>query len=416
MPSRGSPPADLMRIGARRGDILKITGGTTAVARAEPSTDGLEGVDPDRRDRAQQLRRRTAGTGDGGARRVVTGCCRSPVAALGGRAAGDPRPERILEDLEGVPVITGSAVRVPTFAKAINFHVERTIPSGPVVIGRRTDIRIVEGERALTRAPSVSYEDIGGLEREVGRVREMVELPLKHSAVFERLGILAPKGVLLYGPPGTGKTLLARAVAAESRVHFIHLNGPEIMRKFYGESEAKLREVFEEAARRAPAILFIDEIDAVAPKRADVTGEVEKRVVAQLLSLMDGFVSRGQVIVMGATNIPELLDPALRRPGRFDREIEIGVPNTQGRLQILKIHSRAMPLGPDVDLAGDCRTFPRLRWRRSRGAVPGNRDDRAAPVSRGRAHAFSGRVEPGRTARSTTSARCRSRVKTASPG
>jgi transitional endoplasmic reticulum ATPase len=178
----------------------------------------------------------------------------------------------------------------------------------------------------------------------------MVELPLKYSRIFERLGILAPKGVLLYGPPGTGKTLLARAVAAESRVHFIHLNGPEIMRKFYGESEAKLRELFEEAARHAPAILFIDEIDAVAPKRTEVVGEVEKRVVAQLLSLMDGFVARGQVIVIGATNIPEVLDPALRRPGRFDREIEIGVPNTQARLQILRIHTRAMPLAPDVDL------------------------------------------------------------------
>jgi transitional endoplasmic reticulum ATPase len=208
----------------------------------------------------------------------------------------------------------------------------------------------VEGEQTAARAPAVSYEDIGGLEREVARVREIVELPLKYPRVFERLGILAPKGVLLYGPPGTGKTLLARAVAAESRVHFIHLNGPEIMRKFYGESEAKLREVFEEAARRAPAILFIDEIDAVAPKRAEVSGEVEKRVVAQLLSLMDGFVARGQVIVIGATNIPEVLDPALRRPGRFDREIEIGVPNTQARLQILKIHTRAMPLAPDVDL------------------------------------------------------------------
>jgi transitional endoplasmic reticulum ATPase len=250
-----------------------------------------------------------------------------------------------------VPVITGSAVRVPTFAKAVNFQVVRTIPAGPVVITPRSDIRVVEGETTLVRAPSVSYEDIGGLEREVARVREIVELPLKHSRLFERLGILAPKGVLLYGPPGTGKTLLARAVAAESRVHFIHLNGPEIMRKFYGESEAKLREVFEEAARRAPAILFIDEIDAVAPKRAEVVGDVEKRVVAQLLSLMDGFVSRGQVIVMGATNIPEVLDPALRRPGRFDREIEIGVPNTQARLQILKIHTRAMPLAADVDLA-----------------------------------------------------------------
>ena len=218
------------------------------------------------------------------------------------------------------------------------------------MIGKRTDIRIVEGEQTAARAPAVSYEDIGGLEREVARVREIVELPLKYSRIFERLGILAPKGVLLYGPPGTGKTLLARAVAAESRVHFIHLNGPEIMRKFYGESEAKLREVFEEAARHAPAILFIDEIDAVAPKRTEVAGEVEKRVVAQLLSLMDGFVARGQVIVIGATNIPEVLDPALRRPGRFDREIEIGVPNTQARLQILRIHTRAMPLASDVNL------------------------------------------------------------------
>ena len=227
----------------------------------------------------------------------------------------------------------------------------------------------------------MSYEDIGGLEREVARVREIVELPLKHSRHLRAARHPARRrACCCTARPGTGKTLLARAVAAESRVHFIHLNGPEIMRKFYGESEAKLREVFEEAARRAPAILFIDEIDAVAPKRAEVAGEVEKRVVAQLLSLMDGFVSRGQVIVIGATNIPEVLDPALRRPGRFDREIEIGVPNTQARLQILKIHTRAMPLGPDVDLAGDRRTFARLRRRRSRGAVPGSRHDRAAPV------------------------------------
>ena len=270
---------------------------------------------------------------------------------VSGSAPATIAPDRMLEDLANVPVLTGCVVRVPTFSKAVNFQVVRTIPSGPVVIGPRTDIRVVEGEATPVRAPAVSYEDIGGLEREVARVREMVELPLKHHRVFEQLGILPPKGVLLYGAPGTGKTLLARAVAAESRVHFIHLNGPEIMRKFYGESEAKLREVFEEAARRAPAILFIDEIDAVAPKRADVVGEVEKRVVAQLLSLMDGFVSRGQVIVIGATNIPEVLDPALRRPGRFDREIEIGVPNTQARLQILKIHTRAMPLAAGVDLA-----------------------------------------------------------------
>ncbi len=343
-------PADLMRIGARAGDVLKITGGTIAVARAEISAEGHEGV-------IQIDGTARSNCGAGLQEQVtVTPIEHDQAVAVRfsplwvGAAPAIIAPDRMLEDLVGVPVIAGCVVRVPTFAKAVNFQVVRTIPSGPVVIGKHTDIRVVEGEQTTARAPAVSYEDIGGLEREVARVREIVELPLKHSRIFERLGILAPKGVLLYGPPGTGKTLLARAVAAESRVHFIHLNGPEIMRKFYGESEAKLREVFEEAARHAPAILFIDEIDAVAPKRAEVVGEVEKRVVAQLLSLMDGFVSRGQVIVIGATNIPEVLDPALRRPGRFDREIEIGVPNTQARLQILKIHTRAMPLAPDVDL------------------------------------------------------------------
>lgn len=343
-------PADLMRIGARPGDVLKITAGTVAVTRAEIADDGHEGViqidGTARSNCGAGLQEQVSVTPIESVQAVAVRF--SPLWA--GAAPAIIAPERMLEDLQGVPVVTGCAVRVPTFAKAVNFQVVRTIPSGPVVIGKRTDIRVVEGEQTAVHAPAVSYEDIGGLEREMARVREIVELPLKHARIFERLGILAPKGVLLYGPPGTGKTLLARAVAAESRVHFIHLNGPEIMRKFYGESEAKLREVFEEAARRAPAILFIDEIDAVAPKRADVAGEVEKRVVAQLLSLMDGFVSRGQVIVIGATNIPEVLDPALRRPGRFDREIEIGVPNTQARLQILKIHSRAMPLGPDVDL------------------------------------------------------------------
>jgi transitional endoplasmic reticulum ATPase len=343
-------PPDLTRIGARPGDVLKITGRTVAVARAERSDDLHEGVI-----QIDGTARSNCGVS---LQEQVTVAPVESSAAVSvrvtplweGAAPAVIAPERLLEDLEGVPVITGCAVRVPTFAKAVNFQVVRTLPAGPVVIGRRTDIRLVEGEQSLVRAPSVSYEDIGGLEREVARVREIVELPLRHARLFERLGVLAPKGLLLYGPPGTGKTLLARAVAAETRVHFIHLNGPEIMRKFYGESEAKLREVFEQAARHAPAILFIDEIDAVAQKRTEVAGEVEKRVVAQLLSLMDGFVSRGQVIVIGATNIPEVLDPALRRPGRFDREIEIGVPNTQARLQILKIHSRAMPLGPDVDL------------------------------------------------------------------
>ena len=343
-------PADLRRMGGRVGDVLKITGGMVGVGRAELSDDAFEGM--------VQIDGTCRSNCSAGLQEQVTVAPIEHQQAVAvrlsplwvGAAPATIAPERMLEDLEGVPVLAGGVVRVPTFAKAVNFQVVRTIPSGAVVIGKRTDIRVVEGEQTAARAPAVSYEDIGGLEREVARVREIVELPLKYSRVFEQLGILAPKGVLLYGPPGTGKTLLARAVAAESRVHFIHLNGPEIMRKFYGESEAKLREVFEEAARHAPSILFIDEIDAVAPKRAEVSGEVEKRVVAQLLSLMDGFVARGQVIVIGATNIPEVLDPALRRPGRFDREIEIGVPNTQARLQILKIHTRAMPLAADVDL------------------------------------------------------------------
>ena len=343
-------PADLLRMGARAGDVVKITGGAVGVARAELSDNAHEGIiqidGTCRSNCSAGLQEQVTVTPI--ERQEAVSVRLSPLWV--GAAPATIAPDRMLEDLVGVPVIAGCAVRVPTFAKAVNFQVVRTIPSGPVVIGKRTDIRVVEGEQTAARAPAVSYEDIGGLEREVARVREMVELPLKYSRIFERLGILAPKGVLLYGPPGTGKTLLARAVAAESRVHFIHLNGPEIMRKFYGESEAKLRELFEEAARHAPAILFIDEIDAVAPKRTEVVGEVEKRVVAQLLSLMDGFVARGQVIVIGATNIPEVLDPALRRPGRFDREIEIGVPNTQARLQILRIHTRAMPLAPDVDL------------------------------------------------------------------
>jgi transitional endoplasmic reticulum ATPase len=343
-------PSDLRRMGAQAGDVLKIAGGTIGVARADVSDDGYEGM--------IQIDGTCRSNCSAGLQEQVTVMPIEHEQAVAvrfsplwvGAAPATIALDRMLEDLAGVPVITGSVVRVPTFAKAVNFQVVRTIPAGPVVIGKRTDIRVVEGEETAARAPAVSYEDIGGLEREVARVREMVELPLKYPRIFERLGILAPKGVLLYGPPGTGKTLLARAVAAESRVHFIHLNGPEIMRKFYGESEAKLREVFEDAARRAPTILFIDEIDAVAPKRTEVIGEVEKRVVAQLLGLMDGFVARGQVIVIGATNIPEVLDPALRRPGRFDREIEIGVPNTQARLQILRIHTRAMPLAADVDL------------------------------------------------------------------
>ncbi len=253
--------------------------------------------------------------------------------------------------LQGLAVIAGDKINIPFLAgKERFFQVEATSPTGGVIINQKTKFILKKPDFSLEAPSHVSYEDIGGLERELKLVREMVELPLRYTEAFEKLGIEAPKGVLLYGPPGTGKTLIARAIASETKLHFIRVNGPEVIHKFYGESEAKLREMFEEASRKAPSIIFIDEIDAVAPKRAEVLGDVEKRVVAQLLALMDGMISRGNVIVIGATNIPELIDPALRRPGRFDREIVIPVPNTEGRRAILKIHSRRMPLAPDVDL------------------------------------------------------------------
>ncbi|MFW9831057.1 MAG: CDC48 family AAA ATPase [Candidatus Thorarchaeota archaeon] len=233
----------------------------------------------------------------------------------------------------------------------IKFVVTNTTPKGVVKITEDTVIEIQpEAVEVTPKAPLVTYEDIGGLDEAIARVREMIELPLKHPVLFDRLGIDPPKGVLLYGPPGTGKTLLARAVANESDATFISINGPEIMSKFYGESEKRLRELFEKAAQQAPSIIFIDEIDSIAPKREEVQGEVERRVVAQLLALMDGLQGRGRVIVIAATNRQEALDPALRRPGRFDREIEIPVPTRNGRKEVLLIHTRGMPLAKDVNL------------------------------------------------------------------
>ena len=248
------------------------------------------------------------------------------------------------------PLVEGDHVLIPVLGQAIPFVVVATKPSGVVVVTESTNLIIHEKPAEEARATRVTYEDIGGLHEAIQKIREMVELPLKHPELFKRLGIEPPKGVLLYGPPGCGKTLLAKAVANETDAHFYAINGPEIMSKFYGESEQRLREIFEEAKKNAPSIIFIDEIDAIAPKREEVTGEVEKRVVAQLLALMDGLEARGNVIVIAATNRPNALDPALRRPGRFDREIEIGVPDKQGRLEILQIHTRNMPLAKDVDL------------------------------------------------------------------
>ncbi|MBS7626951.1 CDC48 family AAA ATPase [Candidatus Bathyarchaeota archaeon] len=249
-----------------------------------------------------------------------------------------------------MPFVEGDTAMLSIFGSAVPLIATRTKPKGPVRITENTMVQVLsEPVPEKKGIPIVTYEDIGGLHEQIQRIREMVELPLRHPEIFQRLGIDPPRGIFLYGPPGCGKTLLAKAVANESDANFYVISGPEIMSKFYGESEARLREIFQKAQETAPSIIFIDEMDAIAPKREEVTGEVERRVVAQLLSLMDGMASRENVIVIGATNRPNAIDPALRRPGRFDREIEIGVPDKQGRFEMLQIHTRNMPIAKDVD-------------------------------------------------------------------
>jgi transitional endoplasmic reticulum ATPase len=247
--------------------------------------------------------------------------------------------------LEGHVITKGDTIPINIMGHKIGFIVNTIVPSnGPAIITANTDFVIGSIPKQGTRSiPRVNYEDIGGLRNEIQKVREMIELPMRHPEIFDRIGIEAPRGVLLFGPPGTGKTLLAKAVANETNANFYSIGGPEIMSKFYGESEERLRETFKQAQENSPSIIFIDEIDSIAPKREEVSGDVEKRVVSQLLTLMDGLESRGKVVVIGATNRPDALDPALRRPGRFDREIEIGIPDELGRLEILEIHSRGMP-------------------------------------------------------------------------
>ena len=257
--------------------------------------------------------------------------------------------EYLPELLEGRVVAQGDEVPINIMGKKIGFVITGTTPSDAVLVDADTEF-VIGAAKSAKGAARISYEDIGGLRNEVQKVREMIELPLRHPEIFERIGIEAPKGVLLYGPPGTGKTLLAKAVANETNANFYSISGPEIMSKFYGESEERLREVFRQAQEAAPSILFIDELDSVAPKREEVSGDVEKRVVSQMLTLMDGIQSRGKLVVIGATNRPDAIDPALRRPGRFDREIEIGIPDEKGRLEILQIHTRGMPLTEDVNL------------------------------------------------------------------
>ncbi|MDD1732320.1 MAG: transitional endoplasmic reticulum ATPase, partial [Methanosaeta sp. NSM2] len=253
--------------------------------------------------------------------------------------------------MEGRIITRGDIIEIAVMGRKIELMATRVTPSKEAaVIGDNTRIEMSDKPAKEEKAgPRVTYEDIGGLSAEIKKVREMIELPMKHPELFERLGVEAPKGVLLYGPPGTGKTLLAKALASETNAHFETLSGPEIMSKYYGESEEKLRSLFKTAEEQAPSIILIDEIDSIAPKREEVTGEVERRVVAQMLALMDGMETRGKVVVIGATNRPDSLDPALRRPGRFDREIEIGVPNRQSRLEVLQIHTRGMPLSKDVN-------------------------------------------------------------------
>jgi transitional endoplasmic reticulum ATPase len=262
----------------------------------------------------------------------------------------------LAESLNGQLMSKGDIIPLNVMGQRIDLVVISTDPSGPIIINDATKVTVSEDSAKAVQAsqegkvPSITYEDIGGIRNEIARVREMIELPLRHPELFKRLGVEAPKGVLLHGPPGTGKTLLAKAVANETNANFYSIGGPEIMSKYYGESEEKLRNVFEQAEKNAPSIIFIDEIDSIAPKREEVSGEVERRIVAQLLSLMDGLKSRGKVVVIGATNRVNAIDPALRRPGRFDRELEIGVPDREGRLEILQIHTRGMPLSEDVNL------------------------------------------------------------------
>jgi transitional endoplasmic reticulum ATPase len=346
-------PEDLEKLQLAIGDIVEVTGKRQTVAKAMPAYKELRG-----RSRVQLdgISRENAGAGLDDfvqlrkvpcqpAERVVL----TPITLT----PGERDLQYIGSLLDGLPVREGDRIRATLFgSRTADFKVEALTPRGPVLINPTTILVIGKtgAAPAEARRAAVSYEDVGGLKPQLQRIREMIELPLRYPELFERLGIDAPKGVLLHGPPGCGKTLIARTIAQETEANFFSVSGPEVVHKFYGESEAHLRKIFEEAAKKGPSIIFLDEIDAIAPQREKVVGDVEKRVVAQLLALMDGLNKRQNVIVIGATNIPNALDPALRRPGRFDREIAIPIPDRYGRLEILEIHSRGMPLSEDVDM------------------------------------------------------------------
>jgi transitional endoplasmic reticulum ATPase len=345
-------PDVLKQLDAAAGDVVEIEGRSRTVAKAMPIFREHRGRGLIQLDGVTRI---NAGIGLDQkvkvARAAAHNARRLAMAPLGGGRLHEDEIDYVAGRLDGLAVLAGDRVRASLLGGGHrDFHITLTEPDGPVVIQPST-LLAVESPRADGREADdamTTYDDLGGLHREVQRIREMVELPLTHPEIFERLGIDPPKGVLLAGPPGCGKTLLARAVAHEADTGFIFVSGPEIIQKFYGESEARLRKIFDQARQQAPCIIFFDEIDSLAPKRERVEGEVEKRVVAQLLSLMDGLKSRGDVIVMAATNRPDSLDPALRRPGRFDREITIGIPNVRARREILAIHSRGMPLAADI--------------------------------------------------------------------
>ena len=376
-------PSDMAKLGCQPGDIIMITGARTTAAKVVPSAIVDRGQQTIQMD--SQVRQNSAsGLGERitiHKARVRTAEKVTLLPLSGGAPIQESDLQYITRYLIGLPVTIGDLLRVGTPGAAPReFLIISTTPATPsYTIQKRnsgdlnaiippvqpqpiTEVEAVlvqpgtivraQARGATNGAPGrVSYEDIGGLGKELQRIREMIELPLKYPAVFDRLGVEPPKGVLLYGPPGTGKTLIARVVAAETNAAFFIINGPEIINKFYGESESRLRSVFQEAQRRAPSIIFIDELDALAPKRTEMGGEVERRIVGQLLALMDGMASRGQVVLIGATNQPNALDPALRRPGRFDREIALRVPDVRGRMEILRIHSKDAALGNDIDFA-----------------------------------------------------------------
>ncbi|MBI5114940.1 CDC48 family AAA ATPase [Candidatus Poribacteria bacterium] len=343
-------PQDLEKLHAQIGDIVEVSGKRQTVGKAMPAYKEQRGQS---RIQMDGLARENAGVGLDEHVRVRKAETRNATRvqlAPTTVTPGNRDLKYIGALLDGLPVVEGDRIRAALFgSRWADFVVESATPKGTVLITPSTQLVIGKAAEEA-RTGTISYEDVGGLKPQLQRIREMIELPLRYPAVFQRLGIDAPKGVLLYGPPGCGKTLIARAIAHETEADFFSVSGPEIIHKFYGESEAHLRKIFEEAARKGPSIIFLDEIDAIAPQREKVVGDVEKRVVATLLALMDGLNKRQNVIVIAATNIPQMLDPALRRPGRFDREISIPIPDRNGRRQILEIHSRGMPLADDIRL------------------------------------------------------------------